>query len=105
LLRNARLSCVSHAFIAALFPIATLSLFLTHDLGLTVADVFLLQATFGFFVALLEVPSGYLADRIGYRITMVIGAVLGGASTTPTARPARSWPISRRPASRARTST
>jgi MFS family permease len=79
LLRNARLSCVSHAFLMALFPIATLSLFLTHDLGLTVADVFLLQATFGFFVALLEVPSGYLADRIGYRITMVIGAVLGAA--------------------------
>jgi hypothetical protein len=77
--RNAVLSCVSHACLMALFPIATLSLFITHDLGLTLADVFVLQAAFGFVVALLEVPSGYLADRVGYRITMVIGAVLGAA--------------------------
>jgi len=79
LLRNARLSCVSHAFLMALFPIATLSLFLTHDIGLSIADVFLLQAAFGLGVAVLEVPSGYLADRIGYRITLLIGAVLGAA--------------------------
>lgn len=75
--RNAVLSCISHAFLMALFPIATLSLFLTHDLGLTLADVFVLQAVFGFVIAVLEVPSGYLADRVGYRITMLLGAVLG----------------------------
>ena len=75
--RNAVLSCLSAAVYMALFPIATLSLFLTRDLGLTLADVFVLQAAFGLVIALLEVPSGYLADRIGYRITMVIGTVLG----------------------------
>lgn len=75
--RNAVLSCVSQAVYMALFPVATLTLFLTRDVGFTLADVFILQAVFGFVVALLEVPSGYLADRIGYRITMVIGTVLG----------------------------
>lgn len=75
--RNVVLSCVSQAVFMALFPIATLSLFCTRELGMTLADVFVLQAAFGFVIALLEVPSGYLADRIGYRITMIIGAALG----------------------------
>lgn len=75
--RNAVLSCVSQAVYMALFPIATLSIFLTRELGFTLADVFVLQAAFGFVIALLEVPSGYLADRIGYRLTMIIGTVLG----------------------------
>jgi MFS family permease len=61
----------------ALFPIATFSLFLTRELGISLFDVFVLQAVFGLVVALLEVPSGYIADRVGYRVSMIAGAVIG----------------------------
>jgi MFS family permease len=75
--RNAMLACVSQGLVMALFPIATFSLFLTRELGVSLFDVFVLQAVFGLVVALLEVPSGYLADRVGYRVSMICGAVIG----------------------------
>ena len=46
--------------------------------GLTMQDVFLLQALFAVLVLLLEVPSGYLADLWGRRNAMVLGAVFCG---------------------------
>ena len=44
--------------------------------GLSMQDVFSLQALFGLVVLLTEVPSGYLADLLGRKNTLVIGAVL-----------------------------
>lgn len=75
--RNALLSVLSHGFLMALFPIATFSLFLTKNLGLSMFEVFALQAIFATVVAVLEVPSGYLADRVGYRRVLFVGALLG----------------------------
>lgn len=48
-----------------------------QDNGLTMREVFLLQATFSVSVLLMEVPSGYFSDRIGRKITMIAGSVLG----------------------------
>ncbi len=45
--------------------------------GLSMQEVFSLQALFGAVVLLTEVPSGYLADLFGRRNTLVIGAVIG----------------------------
>src|SRR5262245_40676336 len=42
--------------------------------GLTMQEVFSLQALFALAVLLGEVPSGYLADLVGRRLTLVIGA-------------------------------
>ncbi len=43
--------------------------------GLTVAEVYYLQAFFAFVVVLCEVPSGYIADVIGRKQALVIGSV------------------------------
>jgi len=46
--------------------------------GLSMQEVFSLQALFGLVVLISEVPSGYLADLIGRRQTLIIGAVFAG---------------------------
>ncbi len=43
--------------------------------GLDLGEILLLQAIFGFAVASLEVPSGYLSDLIGRKRTLLIGSV------------------------------
>ncbi len=42
--------------------------------GLNSTEVFTIQATYALAVLLLEVPSGYLADVIGRRATLILGA-------------------------------
>ncbi len=46
------------------------------ELGLTMEQIFKLQAIFGISVAILEVPSGYLSDLWGRKNTLIIGALL-----------------------------
>jgi MFS family permease len=74
--RNPLLICGFHALHMALFPIAVLTLFLRDPIGLRMFDVFVLQAAFGATIAVLEFPSGYIADRIGYRRTLIAAAAL-----------------------------
>jgi MFS family permease len=51
-------------------------LFWKDQVGMSVADIMVLQALFGVAVVVLEFPSGYLADRIGHRRALLIGATL-----------------------------
>jgi len=76
LARNPVLLCIHHAMMMTLFPMAILTVFQHEQLGLTVAEVMLVQATFAGALALLEFPSGYLADRIGYRLTMIVASIV-----------------------------
>lgn len=59
----------------ALFPIPVITLFWTDQIGMSLADVMTLQAVFGAAVVLCEFPSGYFADRVGYRASLLIGGV------------------------------
>ena len=43
--------------------------------GLSLSDVLLLQAWFGAIVVVMEIPSGYFADMIGRKRTIVVGAL------------------------------
>jgi MFS family permease len=43
---------------------------------MSLADIMMLQALFGVAVVLFEFPSGYLADRIGRRRSLLVGATL-----------------------------
>jgi len=44
--------------------------------GLSMKDIFALQALYGFVVVISEVPSGYVADVLGRKNTLLVGAVL-----------------------------
>ena len=46
--------------------------------GLSMQEVFSLQALFGLVVVLAEVPSGYLADLLGRKKTLVAGVIFAG---------------------------
>jgi MFS family permease len=72
--RNPLLLCAYHALSMALFPVAVFTLFWRDDLGLDMTQVMVVQAIFAAAVAGLEFPSGYLADRIGYRRTLLLAA-------------------------------
>ena len=73
---NPRLLVGLSALHFALFPIPIVTLFWTEQIGMSLADVMTLQAVFSLSVVVFEFPSGYLADRIGYRASLLIG---GGA--------------------------
>ena len=47
--------------------------------GLSLSEIFYLQAIFATIIVLLEAPSGYLADKMGRRAVLVIGSVAHGA--------------------------
>ncbi len=50
--------------------------------GLTLAQVFYLQAIFAGFVVLFEVPSGYIADVFGRKNALVAGSIFHGIGFT-----------------------
>tara|TARA_R110002072_G_scaffold3830_8_gene27436 strand:+ start:29918 stop:31132 length:1215 start_codon:yes stop_codon:yes gene_type:complete len=50
--------------------------------GLSVADVYYLQAFFALIVVLCEVPSGYIADVLGRKTALIIGSVFHAAGFT-----------------------
>ena len=46
--------------------------------GLSMQQIFLLQALFATVVLLMEIPSGYAADLLGRRVTLLVGSVFFG---------------------------
>ena len=70
---NPRLLVALAALHFALFPIPIVTLFFTEQIGMSVADIMMLQAAFSLTIVICEFPSGYLADRIGYRASLLIG--------------------------------
>ncbi len=62
-------------FLGEFLPIAPVLILYYTANGLNSTQIFTIQAIFHVGVLLLEVPSGYLADVIGRRKTLVLGAV------------------------------
>ncbi len=48
-----------------------------NENGLDDFDIFLLQAIYSVSVAVMEIPSGYLADIVGRKKTLILGSILG----------------------------
>jgi MFS family permease len=68
---------VAHtALRSALFSIPGITLFWMDQIGMTLTEIMVLQAIFGLTIVVLEFPTGYLADRIGYRRSLLAGAAL-----------------------------
>ncbi len=62
-----------------LFPISIMTLFWNHHIGMSMTEILVVQAIFGLTMAVSEFPSGYIADRIGYRRTLIWSSILGVA--------------------------
>jgi MFS family permease len=73
---NPRLLLAVSGLHFALFPIPVITLFWKDQIGMSLTDIMLLQAVFGVAVVVFEFPSGYLADRAGYRLSLLLGAAL-----------------------------
>ena len=66
---------LSLKFLGEFLPIAPVLILYYTDNGLNPTQIFTIQAIFHLAVLLLEVPSGYLADVIGRKKTLVFGSV------------------------------
>lgn len=61
----------------SLFPMAIITLFWKDQIGLSLTQILLLQGIFSVAMVIMEYPSGYLSDRIGYRAALSFAALLG----------------------------
>ena len=60
-----------------LFPMAIITLFWKDHIGLTLTRILLLQGILSIVMVLMEYPSGYVSDRIGYRAALNMASLLG----------------------------
>lgn len=61
----------------SLFPMAIITLFWKDQIGLSLTEILLLQGIFSVAMVIMEYPSGYLSDRIGYRSALNFASLLG----------------------------
>jgi len=61
----------------ALLPMAIITLFWKDQIGLSLAEILLLQAIFSLATLVMEFPSGYISDRTGYRFALNLACLLG----------------------------
>src|SRR5919109_4122245 len=90
--RNPPLLVIASGLRAALFPIPVITLFWKDEIGMSLADIMWLQAIFGATVVLMEFPSGYIADQLGYRRSLSVGGSDGMGCICP--RPSLKGPFS-----------
>lgn len=62
-----------------LFPMAIITLFWKDHIGLSLTQILLLQGILSIVMVVMEYPSGYISDRIGYRVSLTLAALLGMA--------------------------
>jgi MFS family permease len=60
-----------------LFPMAIITLFWKDDIGLTLTEILTLQVFFSLASVIMEYPSGYVSDRLGYRWALIVACVFG----------------------------
>ena len=60
-----------------LFPMAIITLFWKDHVGLSLSQILLLQSIFAVAMVVMEYPSGYISDRVGYRTALTIASILG----------------------------
>jgi predicted MFS family arabinose efflux permease len=80
--RTPRLLVAFDALHWTLFPIPIVTLFWKDQIGLSLTEIMLLTAIFSLASVLIEFPSGYVADRVGHRVALLVGATLGTVGWT-----------------------
>ena len=76
--RNIRRT-LAYSFLQVFMVLMPVIVLFFESRGLRLSEVLLLQAWFAALVLVLEVPSGYLADILGRKRTLVVGSFFGGA--------------------------
>jgi MFS family permease len=61
----------------SLFPMAIITLFWKDQIGMSLTQILLLQGIFSVAMLVMEYPSGYISDRIGYRKALNLASILG----------------------------
>jgi MFS family permease len=75
--RNILLLNIFASLKMALLPMAIITLFWKDQIGLSLSEILLLQALFSLATLLMEFPSGYLSDRMGYRFALNLACLFG----------------------------
>ncbi|MEK7098563.1 MAG: MFS transporter, partial [Patescibacteria group bacterium] len=70
----------------------TIVLFFQEN-GLTMAEIFILQSVFSVAIVVFEIPSGYFADKIGRKASLVIGTICAFISFVVYSFAYGFWPI------------
>lgn len=60
-----------------LFPMAVITLFWKDNIGLTLTEILTLQVVFSVASVVMEYPSGYISDRLGYRLSLIMACLFG----------------------------
>ena len=60
-----------------LFPMAIITLFWKDHIGLSLTQILLLQSILSIVMVVMEYPSGYISDRVGYRVALSLASLLG----------------------------
>jgi MFS family permease len=60
-----------------LFPMAIITVFWKDQIGLSLSEILLVNVFFSTANLLMEYPSGYVSDRLGYRFALVIACLFG----------------------------
>jgi MFS family permease len=75
--RNILLLNIFASLKMALLPMAIITLFWKDEIGLSLSEILLLQAIFSLATLIMEFPSGYLSDRLGYRFSLNLACLFG----------------------------
>jgi predicted MFS family arabinose efflux permease len=59
-----------------LFPVPIITIFWKDHIGMSLADIMNLQAIFSLAAVVFEFPSGYVADQLGHRTSLLAAAIL-----------------------------
>ncbi|MBN1596527.1 MFS transporter [candidate division FCPU426 bacterium] len=76
--KNLKLVYIIRIGFSTIFCVPVITLF-WKQYGLNLLDIFWLQAIFAIAIAVLEIPSGYLADRLGRKNTLLISTAIAAA--------------------------
>ncbi len=60
-----------------LFPMAIITLFWKDHIGLSLTRILVLQGILSVVMVVMEYPTGYISDRIGYRAALNLASLLG----------------------------
>jgi MFS family permease len=60
-----------------LFPMAIITVFWKDQIGLSLSEILLVNVFFSAANLVMEYPSGYVSDRLGYRLALVIACLFG----------------------------